>query len=97
MIKVECGKCGGKGEIRCFSHVAGGTCFACGGKGYSLQKSAPKASIKFAISAALRETGEIVSPVFWINARSEAEAIRKATARISDGNAYNPDTVAVAR
>jgi hypothetical protein len=28
-----CGKCDGKGRINAFSHVAGGTCFACAGQG----------------------------------------------------------------
>jgi hypothetical protein len=28
-----CGKCNGKGRIRVFEHVAGGTCFQCAGAG----------------------------------------------------------------
>jgi hypothetical protein len=30
---AECYKCGGRGRINAFSHVSGGTCFACGGAG----------------------------------------------------------------
>lgn len=33
MIKIECGCCD-NGYIRQFSHVEGGECFACEGKGY---------------------------------------------------------------
>lgn len=32
-ITVACGKCNGKGEIKAYSNIAGGICFACGGKG----------------------------------------------------------------
>jgi hypothetical protein len=29
----ECFKCGGKGKIEAFSHIAAGDCFQCGGTG----------------------------------------------------------------
>jgi len=44
MNKYECPKCSGKGNITAYANIAGGVCFACGGKGYKLQKSAPKVS-----------------------------------------------------
>ncbi len=94
MIKVECAKCGGKGEIKAFSGIAGGICFFCGGKGYSLRKSAPKPSKKFAVSAELKESGERLT-VFHVNAKSEKEAINKAVAQLSRGNAYVPNSAAV--
>lgn len=28
-----CGKCGGAGRLRCYSHIAGGLCFRCEGTG----------------------------------------------------------------
>lgn len=33
--KNECGKCGGRGYIKCYEHVAGGVCFNCNGSGYA--------------------------------------------------------------
>ena len=30
---VECSRCGGKGRFNCYSHVEGGVCFQCNGKG----------------------------------------------------------------
>jgi hypothetical protein len=50
MIKVECGKCAGKGTINGFSHVKGGVCFTCGGKGYKMQKSKPRPSATYSFS-----------------------------------------------
>ena len=29
-----CGRCSGQRKIQCYSHVAGGICFACEGSGY---------------------------------------------------------------
>ena len=45
MIKVECTRClEEKGNIKAFSHVLGGECFKCGGKGFVLQKTKSKPS-----------------------------------------------------
>ena len=59
MLKVDCGKCLGRGYIRAFSHIKGGVCFDCGGAGFKLYKNAPRPSVKFAIGTA--ET----FPIFW--------------------------------
>lgn len=40
---VECPRCGGTGQIRAFSHYAGGRCFLCGGTGRVEASSAPVA------------------------------------------------------
>ena len=34
----ECWKCTGKGRINGFSHIQGGICFACGGKGLKAKR-----------------------------------------------------------
>ena len=31
--KIECGKCEGTGNLKCFNHIHRGICFACEGKG----------------------------------------------------------------
>ena len=31
--EIACTRCDGKGKVRGFSHIEGGVCFACGGKG----------------------------------------------------------------
>lgn len=40
---MSCGKCGGLGKIRAFSHIANGDCFDCGGTGRlkAIQIAAP--------------------------------------------------------
>lgn len=40
---VECPRCGGTGQIKAFSHYAGGRCFLCGGTGRVEASSAPVA------------------------------------------------------
>lgn len=32
--KAPCKRCGGEGRISYYSHIKGGTCFACNGSGY---------------------------------------------------------------
>jgi hypothetical protein len=91
MIKVECAKCGGKGNIRAFSNVDGGRCFSCAGKGFNLQKNAPKISPKFAIGA-MGKDGEFCEVVCFIKAKNEAEAVKKAIIQLSKGNGYIPST-----
>lgn len=34
-VKNECGKCGGRGHIKGYEHIAGGVCFQCDGTGYA--------------------------------------------------------------
>jgi len=50
LVKVDCGKCGGKGHIRAFTHVVAGICFACDGNGFKMLKAAPKPARKFKVS-----------------------------------------------
>jgi RecJ-like exonuclease len=95
MFTTECGKCGGKGNIPAFSNIDGGRCFSCAGKGQIVTKTAPKASIRFAISAVAKATGE-AEVICFIKARTEAAAIKAAIAQLSKGNAYIPETAKVA-
>lgn len=50
MNKYECPKCSGKGHISAYANIAGGVCFACKGKGFKVQKSAPKVSQTYSFS-----------------------------------------------
>lgn len=94
--KVECAKCGGRGEIKAFSGIAGGICFCCNGKGHVELKNAPKRSVKFQISAIAKDTGDR-ELVCWIKAKNESDAIRMAVAQLSRGNLYNPESAQIAR
>lgn len=96
MIKVECIKCGGKGNIKAFSGIDGGRCFSCAGKGYKMQKSASKILPKFCIGAMTKE-GEFVNRVIWVKAKNEEQAIQKAKSQLACGNGYIPETAAVCR
>lgn len=95
-FKVECAKCGGRGEIKAFSGIAGGICFCCNGKGHVELKNAPKRSVKFQISAVAKDTGDR-ELVCWINAKSEEEATKKAILQLSRGNLYIPETASVVK
>ena len=76
--------------------MLGGVCFACKGSGFRVQKSQPAApAVRFAVSACSLRTGERVSPVFWLLAKSERQALTKARAQIAKGNGYDPATVSV--
>ena len=58
----QCGKCDGSGYIRAFSHVAGGTCFSCHGRGYHLTRhgKADVARYRAAVdTAALRKVADV--------------------------------------
>jgi hypothetical protein len=84
MVKVECGKCMGKGHITAFSHVQGGVCFSCGGTGYHLRKSTPKPSKKYSFSFLWTDPSDPnyqegdYCLCFWKKARSLKEAESKA-------------------
>ena len=93
--QVECAKCGGKGDIKAFSGIAGGICFCCNGKGYVILKSKPNRKVKFAISAICKENG-IREVVCHISAKNEAEAVKMAVMQLSRGNSYIPESVSVA-
>lgn len=88
--RVECAKCAGRGEIKAFSGIAGGICFCCNGKGYVELKNPPKRSKKWIVSAVEKSSGEVVEQICTINAKSEAEAIKKAQIQLSRGNGYDP-------
>lgn len=94
MFTTECGKCGGQGNIRAFSNVDGGRCFSCAGKGVIVTKAAPKASIRFAVSAAPK-AGGAAEVVCFVKARTEAAALKVAIAQLARGNAYIPETATV--
>lgn len=94
--RVTCPRCGGSGRLAQHSTVLGGVCFACKGSGFRVQKSRPAApAVRFAVSACSLRTGERVSPVFWLLAKSERQALTKARAQIAKGNGYDPATVSV--
>lgn len=98
MAKFECPKCsGGSGHIKAFSHVMGGVCFKCGGKGYVEQKTKPaKPMLEWSVGATNaakshpqdHEAGVCVFPIFTIKASTEAAALKKATEKLSKGSAY---------
>ena len=94
MIKTECGKCAGKGNIKEFSNVDGGRCFSCSGRGVIVTKSAPKPSVRFAVSAVSKATGD-VETMCIIKARTEAAAIKVAITQLSKGNGYIPESAQV--
>lgn len=94
--RVACPRCGGRGRLPQFSGVLGGVCFACKGSGFVVRKSRPRRPAdRFAVSACSLRTGERVSPVFWLLARTERQALTKARALIARGTAYDPSTVTV--
>ena len=65
-------------------------------RGVRVQKSRPAAPAqRFAVSACLRRTGERVSPVFWLLAKTERAALTKARTQLSKGTGYDPATVTV--
>lgn len=72
--QFDCPRCEGKGEIPAFRNVQGGVCFKCGGCGKTATRPA-KASTKWLCVYAGREA-------FTIKARTAAEALRAAIARI---------------
>ncbi len=94
-MNTECGKCGGKGEIKAFSNIDGGRCWACAGKGFVVRKSAPKRMPQFAISAIDAQTGER-GVVFTIKARNEIVALQMAQVMLARGNGFVPDSAGVA-
>lgn len=94
--RVACPRCAGIGRVERHANVKGGVCFACGGSGHRIQKTAPAAPARrFAVSACTWRTGERISPVFWLLAKTERQALTKARAQIAKGNGYDPATVAV--
>ena len=85
MRKVECQKCSGRGHITAYAHIHGGVCFTCGGKGYKLQKSAPKVSPSYRFSFLWEDESDAnynngdYTCCFTRKARNLADAERKAS------------------
>ena len=93
--KIKCGKCNGTGNIQAFSHIVGGVCFACEGKGHKILKNKPRPSILFSVGAADREDGEIVFPIFNFKAPNEKAALKKAKIQLASGTGFHVDTAFV--
>lgn len=51
---VECSRCFGNGKLNGFTHVQGGACFSCEGKGY-VYRAGKSAELAAAFYAAMRE------------------------------------------
>lgn len=64
MHKVNCTRCSGKGTLKQFSHVLGGTCFKCSGRGFTHVKSALKKTKSFNCFVFMSE--EIEEDPKWI-------------------------------
>ena len=97
MYKVDCPRCmNTSGHIRAFSHVQGGVCFKCGGKGFVLRKTKPQKKSWFKCFAVLN--GEFAH---WYNltAPSEVQALTKwqkeVERRIQRGAKYALEGLAV--
>ena len=89
MVKVDCLKCSGTGNIQVFSHVAGGVCFACEGAGFKTYKTKPVAKRTFAVSF---QYGTVNAPTAFvhcwnINSRNKKSVERKAAAAIATNGA----------
>jgi len=93
-MRGQCPRCGGSGYIEAFSHVLGGRCFKCGGSG-KVAGGRSSGSKQWTIGAINRD-GEVIARVFYLRAKSEAEALRKARAKLSRGAGYDPDSAFVA-
>lgn len=79
---TDCPRCvNGTGRISAFSHVKGGICFKCGGRGKITLKRKPRPSMRF---VAMQDFGDGRGFVmtFFFKARSQAEADRKLSAKL---------------
>ncbi|MGP9633721.1 hypothetical protein ACT3R7_11710 [Halomonas sp. AOP43-A1-21] len=102
--KADCPRCaGGKGHIDAYSHIKGGVCFKCDGKGYVMLKAAPRRSTSWRVGATNieqthpgdHEAGAVVYPIFTLKARSESEALKKARAKLERGEGYDASSAFV--
>jgi len=90
MEKFPCIKCSGTGLIAAFSGIQGGVCFACEGRGFVIQKNAPRLSKLYVIEflwddpADVNYRGGEFCNCGRIKARSKAEAERKAAKRMAN-------------
>jgi hypothetical protein len=90
-----CTRCDGKGHLPHYANVLGGVCFKCGGSGQ--QKTKPSApSRRWAVNA-IRTTDHQECVVFFVRARTENEAIKKAIKQMNGARdpIYDPATVRV--
>lgn len=92
IFKIECAKCDGKGEIKAFSGILGGRCFACSGKGHFFQKTSPIVSFKWAIYVKPKNENAPIR-IFNVKAKTEKEAIMKAQNTLVKLDRYDIDTV----
>lgn len=68
---IDCGKCGGTGDIPAYRGIAGGVCFLCGGTGKRKVSASHQPSRKFVCIYGGAE-------LFTVRAKTEAEALSKA-------------------
>lgn len=68
-VQVDCGKCGGAGYVRAFSHIRGGVCFACNGVGHFTRT---RASIQRSRKLAGQKRANTAKRVQAANARADA-------------------------
>ena len=90
-----CTRCQGKGRLAIYANVLGGVCFKCGGTGR--QKTRPSApSHRWSVNA-IRTTDHQDCTVFYVRAKTEQEAIKKALATLSRAREqiYDPTTIRV--
>lgn len=61
---TDCGRCSNTGRIPTFSHVAGGVCFGCGGKGFRFTKRGEAANNFFneslKVTAGSLQVGDLI-------------------------------------
>ncbi|WP_235445366.1 DUF3489 domain-containing protein [Gulbenkiania mobilis] len=90
-----CTRCEGKGRLPHYANVLGGVCFKCGGTGR--QKTRPAAPSRRWSVNAIRTTDHHDCVVFHVRAKTEREALNKASAALSRAREqiYDPTTIRV--
>jgi hypothetical protein len=90
-----CTRCEGKGRLPHYANVLGGVCFKCRGTGQ--QKTKPAASRLWSVNV-IRVADHQECAVFRVRAKTEQEAIKKASATLSRAREpiYDPSTIRVA-
>ena len=90
-----CTRCEGKGRLPHYANVLDGVCFKCGGTGR--QKTRPAAPSRRWSVNAIRTTDHHDCVVFHVRAKTEQEAIKKASATLSRAREqiYDPTTIRV--
>ena len=93
LATYKCPKCNGSGHLSCYSGIANGVCFSCEGNGFKFGKP-PVPGVKFQISAIEKDSGSRIT-VFYVKAKTAAEALKKAIKTLSSGNGYIPESAEV--